>query len=479
MYVGGLDIGTSGCKVVVFDANGKQIDCVYREYDVKRQRGLHEIDAFSVFESVKAVLSEISVKEIHALGVTSFGETFVMLDENDVPCAPSMLYTDPRGKAECHCLIEKFGAETLAFKTGAKPHEMYSLPKIMWVKNNMPEHYAKARAILLMQDFIVYMLSGKRQIDYSLAARTTLFDITNKCWDSEIAKFCGIDLTLMSEPVPSGTKAGVIKAHIAKELGLSEKLMIVSGCHDQIAAMTGAGVFEPEQVMDGTGTVECVPVIMDEVPKDMSLFEYGYSIAPHINGKYACYVLSYAGGATLKWFRDTFSGTSYAQMDKEVSDRPTDIMIMPHFAGAATPYMDINAKAAMLGITFEHDKFDIYKALMEGTAYEIMLNLDLLSEFGINPQNLIATGGGARSDVWLQIKADVLGIPVTALDGDEIGAAGTAFLAGRAISDTGYDFSSQIRKVFYPNKERNEFYKKQFRKYKKIYSAVKMVMADE
>ena len=480
MYVGGLDIGTSGCKIVLYDEKGAFGGSYYKEYDVKRTSGLHEIDAEEIFASVCDILSQAAEQEIAAIAVTSFGETYTMLDEHDKPCAPSMLYTDPRGKDECLLLADTFGAEALAYKTGAAPHEMYSLPKIMWIKKHMPESFARAKHILLMQDYIVYMLSGVCQIDYSLAARTICFDLKKKCWDKELLEFCGIDEKLLSIPVPSGTIAKTIKPAIAEKLGLNPNLQIVSGCHDQIAAMTGANVFHCDEVMDGTGTVECVPVIMEEVPTDFSLYEKGYSIAPHINGKYACYVLSYAGGATLKWFRDNICNKPYEELNKMLKDEPSDLMIMPHFAGAATPYMDNASKAVVIGLTFEHGIADIYRALMEGTAYEIRVNLELLKNYGITPNMLIATGGGANSDVWLQIKADVTGIPVTALDGKEIGGAGTAFLAGRAISM--YPDKMKLfeeRKRFYPNPETHAYYSKQFRKYQKIYNCAKEILNDE
>ncbi len=480
MYVGGLDIGTSGCKIVLYNEKGTFSGSYYKEYDVKRTGGLHEVDAEEIFASVCDILSQAAEKEIAAIAVTRFGETFTMLDEHDKPCAPSMLYTDPRGKEECQLLADTFGAEALAYKTGAAPHEMYSLPKMMWIKKHMPENFAKAKHILLMQDYIVYMLSGVCQIDYSLAARTICFDLKKKCWDKELLAFCGIDEALLSIPVPSGTIAKTIKPAIAEKLGLNPNLQIISGCHDQIAAMTGANVFNCDEVMDGTGTVECLPVIMDDVPTDFSLYEKGYSIAPHINGKYACYVLSYAGGATLKWFRDNICNKPYEELNKMLKDEPSDLMIMPHFAGAATPYMDNASKAAIIGLTFEHGIADIYRALMEGTAYEIMVNLDLLKDYGIAPSMLIATGGGANSDVWLQIKADVTGIPVTALDGKEIGGAGTAFLAGRALGI--YPDQMKLfeeRKRFYPNLETHAYYDKQFRKYQKIYNCAKEILNDE
>lgn len=480
MYIGGLDIGTTGCKIVLFDEFGKQAMTAYREYEVKRNQGLHEVDIPAVFNAIKEVLAETAEYEISAIGITSFGETFVMLDKNDNQLTPAMLYTDPRGKEECRELEIKFGKETLAKKTGTIMHEMYSIPKLMWLKKNMPKAVAKAKCILLMQDFVVYMLTGVRQIDYSLSARTAAFDIKNKCWIDEIYDFVGIDTKMMSTPVPSGTVAGTIKPQLADELKISKNIQIVSGCQDQIAALVGANVLNKGEAMDGIGTVECVPFILDDIPQDFSIYEGGYSVVPHINGNYACYILSYAGGATLKWFRDKLANTSYAELDKEVSDKPTDLLIMPHFAGAATPYMDSSSKAAILGLTFEHTKSDIYKALMEGTSYEILLNIKKIQEIGIKLEAVTATGGGANSNVWLQIKADIFGIPVKSLDSGEIGAAGTALLAGRATGV--YNENTKLvgeKNVFEPNDEKYGFYDKQYRKYAKMYDAVKGVMENE
>lgn len=480
MYFAGLDIGTTGCKLVLYDEQGKLIRSAYREYEVSRKSGLHEIDVLTVWESVKTVIQETADPETAAIAVTSFGETFTILDQNNQPIAPSMLYTDPRGSGECNALSEHFGLDALSYKTGTKPHEMYSIAKLMWIKKHLPEVFQKAHAILLMQDYIVYMLSGVRQIDYSLAARTACFDIEKKRWDKDILDFAGIPEKLFSAPVPTGTPAGKILPGLAGESGLSENTVIVSGSHDQIAAMTGAGICSNDQVMDGTGTVECVPVLFPEIPHDPKLFACGYSFAPHWNGQYACYVLSYTGGATLKWFRDQFSELSYRELDRLVSENPSDLLILPHFAGAATPYMDSSSRAAILGLTFEHTKMDLYRALMEGTAFEIAVNLEILKGNGLSPKSVAATGGGARSDIWLQIKADVLGLPVTALDCEEIGGAGTAWMAGRALGI--YDTSTLLakpRKSFAPNPGRHAYYREQFQKYRKIYPAIKEVLEDE
>lgn len=482
MLAGGIDIGTSGCKIVLYDETGNFCGSVYKEYDVKRQGGFHEINPEEIFDSVQYVLKKANTKDLKALAITSFGETAVMLDENHTVCAPSMLYTDPRGKDECNALVERFGKQQLAFITGTKPHCMYSLPKIMWIKNNMPLAFERTKYVFLMQDYIIYMLTGKRCIDYSLAARTACFDVKNKQWAADMFAFCGVDSSLFSTPVPSGSVAGVIKRELAEKLDVPGDVRIVVGCHDQIAAMTGANVLHTGEFMDGTGTVECVPVIMEDMPKSDALYEYGYSVVPHINGKYVCYALSYAGGASLKWFKNQispFAELSYEAIDRQVQDAPTDLLILPHFAGAATPYMDEESRAAIIGLTFEHTSSDVYKALMEGTAFEILLNLEILRRFGIQPQTMIATGGGANSDVWMQIKADILGIRIKALDEKEIGAAGTAYIAGMACGmyQTGTSFAKE-RRIFLPDRKKHAYYLKQFEKYKNMYAAMKEIMGN-
>ena len=259
MIIGGLDVGTTGCKLTVYDDNGNFIYNSYKEYEVSRQSGEHEIDAAVIFDAVCDVIKDTSQNyELSAIGVTTFGETFTALDENDNVLLPSMLYTDPRGEEERKMLCEALGEEKLTYISGVKPHQMYSLPKIMWIKNNRPEVYAKIKRIMLMEDYIVYKLTGNAYIDYSLAARTMAFDIRNKCWSDEIFDAAGIDKNLLSTPVPAFNIAGEIKAEISEKLGIKNCVKIVNGAHDQVAAAVGSGVFEVGQAVDGTGTVECV-----------------------------------------------------------------------------------------------------------------------------------------------------------------------------------------------------------------------------
>ena len=490
MILGGLDVGTTGCKIALYNDNAEHLTTYYKEYDVIRKNGQHEIDFNDVKAGVLTLLKQ-AVKEyqIDALGVTSFGETFAMLDEDDNILAPSMLYTDPRGEEECQMMCDTMGKEKLALITGVNPHPLYSFPKILWQKNHNPDLYQKCKRILLGEDFIVYTLTKNPQIDYSLAARTGMFDIEKRCYFEEGFRTFGVDISLMSKAVPTGSVAGVITDDIKKELGISYDITIVNGGHDQVGGMIGAGIFSTDSAMDGTGTVECIPVVLNEKPTIPGIYECGYSIVPYIDNQYACYALSYTGGATLKWFRDNFAELEnkeaeeagknvYAQLDNMAPAEPTGILVLPHFSGAATPYMDNDSKAAFVGITLETSKYDLYKALMEGTSYEMLLNFNTMKAMTGQIQEIRATGGGATSDLWLQIKADILNTDITALDCKEVGSAGTVALAGVAMGvwtslEEAVDKLVKVRKIFHPNPETSAIYQTHYKKYENLYNAVK------
>lgn len=472
MYIGGLDIGTTGCKISLYNERGEFIYKSYCGYKSTRNNEIQEINAEDVWLSVKNVLFEVKKKvpEIKAIGVTSLGESFVMLDKEDNILLPSMLYTDKRGNEEA----QLFDSDAVMRIAGVKPHGMYSIPKLMWIKKNLPEIYDKTEKIFLFQDFIVYKLTGKRQIDYSLAARTMGFDIGKKCWNDEIFEIAGINKNKMSEPVCGGTVAG--------NAGIEgfENTIIISGCHDQLAAVIGAGVFEEGTAVDGTGTVECIVPVFGKIPKSKSFFDDGYPVLPHIlDKKYICYALSFTGGAALKWFRDNFcSDKSYKELDSMVSNDPTGILIMPHFAGAANPYMDENSKAVFSGLTLGTTKMDLYRAIMEGVTYEMLLNFERISEENIIIKKLYATGGGASSSVWLQIKSDILGMKITALDTPEVGAVGTVMLAAvsvglcRDIYEAKEIFVKE-GKTYYPDFDKHKKYRELYEKYKLIYNSSK------
>ncbi len=493
MRLAGLDIGTTGCKISVFDTDGTLLNGVYRDYPVLRTQTEHEVDVSAIWQAVRGVIKEAAetYPDIGGIGVTSFGETFVLLDGNDVPLAPAMLYTDPRGAAQCALLADKLGGERIASIAGIAPHSMYSIPKLMWIKENKPELYAKAKRVMLMEDCIVYLLTGTAQIDYSLATRTMAFDIHSLCWSKEILNAAGVDGSMLSKPVPTGTSAGCIRAELAAELGLPNDTIIVSVSHDQVAAAVGSGVFDESATVDGAGTVECLtPVFTDYDASAMA--RNGYCIVPFITpGRYVTYAFSYTGGALVKWFINQLGGHAvhnapgsvYDYLEGESDGIPTGLLVLPHFSGAATPYMDAGSKGAILGLTLAHTQKDIYRAIMEGVCYEMRLNQERLAEAGIAVAPLRATGGGAKSSVWLQMKADILNVPVTALLTAEAGATGSAMLVGVAAgiyADLAKAAKAMIRekRTYYPRPYATARYDKVYSRYKQIYNAVRPLMEE-
>lgn len=494
MKIAGLDIGTTGCKCTVFDTKGKYLDKAYRDYPVKRDVSGHEIDVSAVMDGVYGVITDVVERnpDIAGIGVTSFGETFVMVDEEGNPLHPAMLYTDPRGKEECHELVDKVGAKNIAKITGLRPHEMYSISKIMWIRKHMPEIYACAKKLLLMEDYVVYHLTGKRQIDYSLATRTMAFDIRSLNWSKDIFDAAGIDISLMSKPVPTGTLAGEITEAASKKTGLGKGTKIVSISHDQIAAAIGAGAFDGSIAVDGAGTVECLTPVYDSMPPIDVMYDGYFSVVPYvIPGKYVAYAFSYTGGALVQWCIDSLAkkekeiakegGISVYESLEEGYSGPTGLLVLPHFTGAATPYMDTGSKGAIIGLTIDTSVKEIYQACMEGVVYEMKLNMEYLDESGVDFKMLHATGGGANSRVWMQMKADILNVPITALETVDAGTVGSAMLTGIVVgcfTDLEEAAAHMVEKkeVYYPRANMHDKYNKIYERYRKLYQAIRPLM---
>ncbi len=493
MKIAGLDIGTTGCKLTVFDGQGHDLGKAYRDYPVRRHLGGHEIDISAVMDSVYAVIREMSEKypDIMGIGVTSFGETFVMTDAQGTPLHTAMLYTDPRGAAECASLVEKLGADRIARISGLAPHEMYSVCKIMWMKDHHPEIYQRAKHIFLIGDYVVWHLTGIAQIDYSLATRSMAFDIGKLSWSEEILNAAGIDISLLSRPVPTGSVAGCASKAAVEKTGLNPACRIVTISHDQVAAAVGAGAFDGETAVDGAGTVECLTPIYDSLP-DISVMSKGYfSVVPYvIPGKYVAYAFSYTGGALIQWCVNTLAkaeaeeagrlGISvHTYLEQQYAKQePTGLLVLPHFAGAATPYMDTGSRGAVLGLTAGTTLPEIYRACMEGVAYEMRLNYDALSDSGIRFTRLHATGGGAKSRVWIQMKADILNLPITALETSDAGTVGSAMLTGVAVGlfrDLSEAAAVMVREreTCHPDPLRHKQYMQVYERYRKVYHAVR------
>lgn len=499
MAIAGVDVGTTGCKCTVCDAEGNLLREAYQEYDMQKDDDGRELDAFEVWTNVKKVIRQAAagIERIQAIGVTSFGETTIFLGEDDKPLMNSLLYVDPRGEEQCRKLTEHFGRDYLFQVTGINPHSMYSISKMIWVAENRKDVYEKTRHICLFGDYIVYMLSGVLQIDYSLACRTMAFDYRELDWAEDILGYAGIDKSLMSRPAPTGSAAGRIRKEMALELGLSEDTLIVSGCHDQIAAAIGTGCLERGMAVDGTGTVECITPIFPEPERPGAMQQYNFVMVPYVEDKtYVTYAFSFNGGSLLKWYRDNLASMEAAVFrEKGVNPyegfnsqmkkgEPSGLLVLPYFSGSATPYMDGEITGAILGVRDNTTSIDLYQGLMEGVTYEMRLNLECLKEAGIEVSELRATGGGAQAEIWLQMKADILNKKIVTLGNAQSGTLGCIMMAGTACGI--FKDLQEAAKVFVktgkeylPDPERHKRYEGLYRRYKRLYKAVGSVWKEE
>lgn len=497
MKVAGLDIGTTGCKLTVFDEDGTNLGKAYRDYPVRRAVSGHEIDVSAIMKGVYDCIHEMAEQhpDIAGIGVTSFGETFVMTDGEGTPLHTAMLYTDPRGAEECAELVEKMGKVKLIEETGLNPHEMYSIAKVMWIKKHMPDVYENAKHIFLMEDYVMFHLTGNACIDYALASRTMAFNINHLHFSYNICEAAGVDIELFSKPVPTGSVVGNLTTEVAGFTGLSTETKIIAAGHDQVAAAVGAGAFDGSVAVDGAGTVECLTPIFDEKPDLLAMSEKNYAVVPYVvPGKYVAYAFSYTGGALVQWGTETFAkkeaDLAFAQgisvneylenaYAENRGESPTGLLLLPHFAGAATPYMDGGSKGAIVGLTADTKAEDLYMACLEGVVYEMALNRNTIDGCTkLHFDKVLATGGGARSKRWMQMKADMLNVPFVSLKTLDAGTVGSAMMTGVAVGlfndlRTAADVMVRRLDVYEPNAELHERYMALYKKYEKLYEAIR------
>ena len=496
----GLDVGTTGVKAMAFTPEGKVLARAYREYrELYPRPGWVEMNPNQIWRFTEEVIREIALKTkedpIKALSLSVLGEAVTPLGRDGEPLYNSITSIDKRSIEETRWLEETLGREYLFQTTGMPLHPSYTVSKILWIKNHRPDIFEKTWKFLLYKDFIVYKLGLEPAVDYSLAARTMAFDIHTKTWSDEILKKSGIDKSLLAKALPSGEVLGKISPKIAKELGLSLDTVAVLGGHDQPVNALGAGIIEEGKATDACGTVECVTCVSSELNLSASKLTYNYPTYPHvIEDKFVTIAYFYTAGALLKWYRDNFAHQErkiaerekkniYEVIIQQVEDKPSSLLLLPHFVGSGTPWLDPSSKGALIGLTLETKPKDIVRAILDSVGYELRLNLEFLEKSGIKVEGLYAIGGGAKSRKWLQIKADITGKEFISLEISEAGCLGAAILAGKATGvyssfEEAVQKLVRYKKVFSPQKGKREEYQKKYRTYKKLYPSLREINSE-
>lgn len=496
----GIDIGTSGCKAVIFEQDGTVLSSAYEEYSViSSEPGFAELDSVEVMEKcfsvIRKTVTESIGSPVEAMCISSQGEAFTPIGKNDEIIGNGMVSSDSRAASIVKSWTEKFGENKLYEITGHTAYSMFSLFKLLWLKKNNPELWNKSKAFYCYEDLLHLKLGLIPAISWPMAGRTMLFDVNKHEWNQEILDAVELQKSQLATPMKTGSVVGEIPAKIAKKLGLNEGVKVVAGGHDQTVGALGAGVIEEGTAMYATGTVECICPVFSSIHKSSDLEKnnlccYDFTL----DGKYTTVAYSLTGGNILQWFKNEFGEKEINEAEKtgenvyelllsQIDESPTDLLVLPYFTPTGTPYFDTNAKGAILGLEMTTKRSEILKALLEGVALEMKLNLDIMEKSGMKINKLIATGGGAKSKIWTQIKANVLNKPITVIEVEEAGCFGAAMIACSAV--TGIEVEklvSQNKKEIMqiaPSQEQVKFYNKKFEIYRKMYPVIKCLFGDE
>jgi xylulokinase len=490
----GIDVGTTGCKAAVFSDTGQPLSFAYDEYDIVRPRpGWSELDPAEVWTRVrKAIARAVSGAAgdaVKALSVSSMGEAMVPVSKDRRILGPSLLMIDSRGEEYLPALNAAIGAEKLYGINGNILGTQFSLPKLMWIRDNAPQTYAGAWKFLLWSGFVAFMLGAEPHVDYSLANRTLLFDIDACAWSEEVAGAAGIDLDKLPNPVQAGTRIGGVSARMASELGLAEGTPIIAGTHDQCANALGCGVTDAGFGMSGMGTyLTIMPVFTGRKSADV-MMRWGLNTEHHAApGRFVSFIYN-QGGLLLKWYRDTFARADkeaaeksgrdvYADLIGEIPAGPSSVFVLPHFTVTGPPEFVTDSSGVIVGLKLDTTRGDILKGIMEGVVFYHKELVDSIAETGIGMRELRAVGGGSKSDAWLKISADILGMPVVRAKVAEAGCLGAAILAGTGIGAfaglaEGVRAMVSLGGRFEPEPDRQREYQERHERYRALWPLMK------
>jgi xylulokinase len=441
----GIDIGTSEVKAALVNEDGTEVACVAAEYQWDRTwPGFAEIAPELLWKGVcNAVrrLTAATVKtDIRAGALSVHGESFIVLDAHGRAITPVILNVDSRGAAEMDEFVRSFGREELYRRTGLPPHPMYTLPKIAWLRKHRPAVLDRAAQFLCLHDYLLGRITRTPVIDVSLASRTLGFNVVDCTWDEPLLAAAGVSSSQMAPISTGGVPVGHASREVARDLGLPESVLWVTGGHDQACCSLGADGLAAATAVDGTGTFECISIAREDPLISGASAKANIPCERHtVPGRFLS--LTYApGGVVLKWCRDQLAqdvaasaasggASAYSLMLAKCPPEPSGLLFLPYIFGTGTPWLNVHARAVFSGISFSTSRDSMVKAAIEGVTFEMRWNLEVLEDLGVAVKRIMAVGGGAKSPVWLQLKADIFGHEVIALEG-EATCRGAAICAG-------------------------------------------------
>ncbi|MGM9937103.1 MAG: xylulokinase [Candidatus Ornithomonoglobus sp.] len=494
-YLIGIDLGTSGTKTVLFDEDGNTIKSHTVEYPMSQPKnGWAEQDPLDWYnasvETLRVVTQGIDASQIAGIGISGQMHSMVMLDENNDVIRPAILWCDGRTAKECDEITERVGTERLIEITANPALTGFTASKILWVRNNEPENYARCRHILLAKDYVRFRLTGEYATEVSDASGMQLLDIANRCWSDEVLQKLDIDKSLLAKVYESPEITGYITEDAAKLTGVPAGTPVVGGAGDNAAAAVGTGVVEEGRAFTTIGTSGVVFAHTKEMHLDKKGRVHTFCCA--VPGEWHVMGVTLAAGLSLKWFRDNFCAEEisaaksmgvdpYYLMDKEAEQSPigcNKLLYLPYLMAERTPHLDPDCRGAFIGLSAMHEKRDLLRAVMEGVVYSLRDCVEVLREMDVTSESMAACGGGGSSPLWRGMLADTFNMPVTTVTSKEGPALGAAILAG--VGAGVYpSVQEACRKVVKtkteqaPDAAKSGEYDKFYQLYRKMYPALK------
>jgi len=422
-YLLGADIGTTSLKAAVFDTEGNMIKSVTKDYTLLVSGDEVEFPAEDYLRLFKEAYNEVTEGiEISAFSIDTQCETLIVTDENDKPLMNAIVWLDNRAAKEAERIKERFGSKRVYEITG-QPEITATWPaaKLLWIKENKPEVHSKIKKVFLLEDFLIYKLTGNFVTEKTLQSSTIYFDIKKDIWWDEMLDFIGIKKEWLPRLCDSAVRVGEYKGSA-----------VVTSAIDQIAGAIGTGITDASVVSEMTGTTMVVFAPTDTVPK----FNPQSIVPCHKNydGKYCLLSWTPTAGIALKWFKNNFcEGLNFKELDDIAKDIPagsSGLVFLPYLCGSTMPKYNPDAKGAFLGLTMEHTRAHAVRSILEAVACMLKANLDYL---GVTCDEIRSMGGGSASYLWCQIKADMTGKNIAVLENNETACLGSAILAGVGV----------------------------------------------
>lgn len=491
-----LDLGTTAIKVAIVDLNGKFLATSTQEYKLLTPDTLSvELPVETYWEAFKRGLADaleksgVSGESLACMGISAQGETLILIDENGKPLRNAIVWMDNRALKEAEELNAKFPSEVAYPITGqVSIVPTWPASKLLWVKRNEPEIFKKIFKILLIEDYFIYRMTGKFSCEGSLICSTLYWDINTKKWWPEMLEYLGVSQSQLPEIYEPGDIVGQITRDAAKELGVSSGLIVCSGVLDQAAGALGVGNIKPGMFSENTGAALAICATVNNVFQDPS-----FQMPCHYHGIKDLYMAHTftTGGMALKWFRDAFCDLeillsektgmdAYYIMDKEVQAVPPGadgLIMLPHLQGAMAPEANPNAKGVYFGITMKHTKAHFIRALMESVGFIVQRNIEVIEAMGIPVNEIRVLGGGSKSAVWNQIKADITGKVIWETEYSDAACLGVAIVSGVSVGlfndlEKAVNEMVSLKRKYVPNMKNHEVYRKLFDQYKQLYNAL-------